>query len=65
MYAKTNYTVNRIDGATRYETSMNITNNYNNDKLESVIIASGDDFPDALAGCMLYKKCRCTYFTNK
>ncbi|WP_412523889.1 cell wall-binding repeat-containing protein [Clostridium sp. JS66] len=55
VHAKTNYTVNRIDGATRYETSMNITNNYNSDKLESVIIASGDDFPDALVGCMLSK----------
>lgn len=53
VYAKTNYTVNRINGATRYETSMNIANNYNSDKLKSVIIASGDDFPDALLGCML------------
>lgn len=55
VHAKTNYTVNRINGATRYETSINITKNYNSDKLESVIIASGDDFPDALIGCMLSK----------
>lgn len=54
--AKANYTVSRIDGATRYETSTNIANNYSSGKLENIIIASGDDFPDALSGCVLSSK---------
>ncbi len=54
--AKGDYIVNRISGATRYETSINVGSNYSNDKFENVIIASGNNFPDALAGSVLSKK---------
>lgn len=56
VYAKTDYGVSRISGANRYETSVNIANSFSSDKLENVIIASGDDFPDALTGSVLSKK---------
>ncbi|OAA90901.1 cell wall-binding repeat-containing protein [Clostridium ljungdahlii] len=56
VYAKTAYGVSRIRGANRYETSANIANSFSSDKLENVIIASGDNFPDALAGSVLSRK---------
>ncbi|AJD27023.1 cell wall-binding repeat-containing protein [Clostridium botulinum] len=54
--AKGDYNVNRISGKNRYETSINIAKHYNNEKFENVIIANGNDFPDALAGSALSKK---------
>ncbi len=54
--AKGDYNVNRISGKNRYETSINIANQYNSEKFENVIIANGNDFPDALAGSVLSKK---------
>lgn len=48
--------VTRIFGANRYETSANIASNFNNDTVDNVIIASGKDFPDALAGSVLSAK---------
>ncbi|GAE01846.1 amidase [Clostridium botulinum B str. Osaka05] len=54
--AKGDYNVNRISGKNRYETSINIANQYNSEKFENVIIANGNDFPDALAGSALSKK---------
>ncbi|AGY78169.1 cell wall-binding repeat-containing protein [Clostridium autoethanogenum] len=56
VYAKTAYGVSRISGANRYETSVNIANNFSSDKLKNVIIVSGSNFPDALAGSVLSKK---------
>ncbi|APH21515.1 cell wall-binding repeat-containing protein [Clostridium botulinum] len=53
---KNNYSVSRIEGANRYKTSLNISKQFNNDKVDNVIIASGSDFPDALAGSSLSKK---------
>ncbi|ACO86875.1 cell wall-binding repeat-containing protein [Clostridium botulinum] len=54
--AKGDYNVNRISGENRYETSINIAKHYNSEKFENVIIANGNDFPDALAGSVLSKK---------
>ncbi|CBZ03210.1 cell wall-binding repeat-containing protein [Clostridium botulinum] len=54
--AKGDYNVNRISGENRYETSINIAKHYNSEKFENVIIANGNDFPDALAGSALSKK---------
>ncbi len=54
--AKGDYNVNRISGKNRYETSINIANQYNSEKFENVIIGNGNDFPDALAGSVLSKK---------
>lgn len=54
--ADTNYSVNRIYGINRYETSVSVAGNFSSQKLQSIIIASGDDFPDALTGSILSKK---------
>ncbi|MBC2581830.1 cell wall-binding repeat-containing protein [Clostridium sp. DJ247] len=55
--AKGGYNVERLYGADRYKTSVSISNSYNKgEKLQNVIIASGKDFPDALAGSVLSKK---------
>ena len=40
--------VSRINGKNRYETSVKLSNNYDNSDV--VVLASGKDFPDALAG---------------
>lgn len=56
VMARTNYNVNRIYGENRYKTSINISKNFSNDKVDNVIIASGNNFPDALAGSVLLKK---------
>ncbi|ACA46871.1 cell wall-binding repeat-containing protein [Clostridium botulinum] len=53
---KNNYNVSRIEGANRYKTSLNISKQFNNDKVNNVIIASGRNFPDALSGSSLSKK---------
>jgi putative cell wall-binding protein len=51
-----NYNVVRIYGNNRYETCLNISEKFNNEKVDNVIIASGNDFPDALSGSVLSKK---------
>lgn len=56
VYAKNNYEVKRIYGNTRYETSTSISNAFSDGKITNVIIASGNNFPDALAGSVLSKK---------
>lgn len=56
VYAKSGYNVNRLYGENRYKTSMSISENFNNGKVKSVIIANGTNFPDALAGSVLSKK---------
>lgn len=51
-----NYNVVRIYGNNRYETCLNISEKFNNEKVDNIIIASGNDFPDALSGSVLSKK---------
>lgn len=53
-HGENNYNVSRIEGANRYKTSSNISKQFSNDKVNNVIIASGRNFPDALAGSSLY-----------
>lgn len=48
--------INRIYGANRYETSINIANNFSSETVQNVIVASGNNFPDALAGSVLSKQ---------
>lgn len=55
-HAETRYNVSRLYGVDRYKTSVNISNNFSNGKIQNVIIASGKDFPDALTGSILSKK---------
>ncbi|MCR5183003.1 MAG: cell wall-binding repeat-containing protein [Clostridia bacterium] len=47
----------RVYGKTRYQTSLEVAKRYMNNnslmKLDSVIVATGDDFPDALSGSSL------------
>lgn len=47
---------NRIYGSNRYETSINICNNFSSGTVKNVILASGNNFPDALAGSVLSKQ---------
>ncbi|AZV58362.1 cell wall-binding repeat-containing protein [Clostridium sp. AWRP] len=55
-YAKTSYNVTRLCGNDRYETSIKIAENFQSGTLQNVILASGSNFPDALAGSILSKK---------
>lgn len=55
-HAKSIYNVNRLYGTDRYKTSVSISNNFNSGTVENVIVASGNNFPDALAGSVLSKK---------
>lgn len=55
-YAKTNYNVTRLWGNDRYETSIKIAENFQSGTLQNIILASGSNFPDALAGSILSKK---------
>lgn len=55
-YAQSNYNVNRLYGSDRYKTSVSISNNFNSGTVQNVLVASGKDFPDALAGSVLSKK---------
>lgn len=48
--------VGRIYGMDRFETSINVSNNFSSGTVENVIVASGNNFPDALAGSVLSKK---------
>lgn len=50
------YNVTRIYGQDRYETSVNISKQFDSGELKNVILASGKDFPDALTGSVLSKK---------
>ena len=52
---KNNYNIKRITGENRYETSANISSEFNNSKVKNIIIASGNNFPDALTGSVLSK----------
>ena len=56
VHAQNNYNVTRLYGMDRYKTSVSISNQFNNGTLENVIVASGKNFPDALAGSVLSKK---------
>ncbi|WP_411681658.1 cell wall-binding repeat-containing protein [Clostridium thailandense] len=56
VHAKSVYNINRLYGDDRYKTSISISNSFSNGKLKNIIIASGRDFPDALAGSVLSKK---------
>lgn len=55
-YAQNSYNVNRLYGMDRYKTSVSISNKYVSNTLQNVIVASGKNFPDALAGSVLSKK---------
>lgn len=46
----------RIFGSDRYATSASIAENFDSGTIDNVIIASGNDFPDALSGSVLSKK---------
>ncbi|MDP4177397.1 MAG: cell wall-binding repeat-containing protein [Bacillota bacterium] len=50
------YSVSRISGQNRYDTSVKIASAYNSGTLQNVIIATGDDFPDSLTGNVLASK---------
>ncbi|MGV8983794.1 cell wall-binding repeat-containing protein [Clostridium sp.] len=55
VYAKNIYNIKRITGENRYETSANISSEFNNSIVQNIIIASGNNFPDALSGSVLSK----------
>jgi len=55
-HAQNTYNVSRLYGADRYKTSISISNNFSSGTVQNVIVASGKDFPDALAGSVLSKK---------
>lgn len=55
-YARDSYNVNRLYGTDRYKTSISISNSFNSGTVQNVIVASGKNFPDALAGSVLSKK---------
>lgn len=46
----------RICGPNRYSTALRIANEYSQEKLSNVILASATDFPDALSGSVLGAK---------
>ena len=50
------YNTVRIYGQDRYETSFNIAKNFEDKTFDNIILASGNNFPDALAGSVLSKK---------
>ncbi|MBV4418263.1 cell wall-binding repeat-containing protein [Clostridium tyrobutyricum] len=50
------YNVTRLSGQDRYETSFNIASQVNPGVADSIIIASGKNFPDSLVGAPLSKK---------
>lgn len=55
-HAQNSYNVERLYGPNRYKTSINISTKFSNTSVKNVIIASGNNFPDALAGSVLSKK---------
>ncbi|MDP4177544.1 MAG: cell wall-binding repeat-containing protein [Bacillota bacterium] len=50
------YTSKRIGGQNRIDTSIQIANEFNNGTVQNIILATADDFPDALSGSVLSKK---------
>ncbi|ADK13645.1 cell wall-binding repeat-containing protein [Clostridium ljungdahlii] len=54
--AASSHNVSRIYGSSRYQTSINICNNFSSGKVQNVIVTSGNNFPDALAGSVLSKQ---------
>lgn len=46
----------RIGGINRYETAVQIAEKLYNGQIENVVVASGENFPDALSGAVLAKK---------
>ncbi|RXM57779.1 cell wall-binding repeat-containing protein [Clostridium tetani] len=56
IYAHDITNIKRIYGKDRYKTSVNISSNFKNGSLQNIIVASGKNFPDALAGSVLSKK---------
>lgn len=50
------YTSVRLGGNDRYGTSLEIAKEYSSTKVDSVVLASATDFPDALSGSVLAKK---------
>jgi putative cell wall-binding protein len=65
VHAEGNYNVIRISGNDRYETSLNIANNFFNHDSKNVIIASGENFPDAITSGILSKKLGAPIFLVK
>ncbi|RMC97788.1 cell wall-binding repeat-containing protein [Clostridium autoethanogenum] len=56
-YAQGNYTTTRLGGQTRIETSVKIANNYSNSsKVQAVVVATAENFPEALVGSTLASK---------
>ncbi|MDW8803070.1 cell wall-binding repeat-containing protein [Clostridium sp. A1-XYC3] len=56
VHAENSYNTIRIGGIDRYDTSANIANNFFNSNFKNMIVASGEDFPDAITGSILSKK---------
>lgn len=57
IYAIDSNRVSRISGKDRYSTSIEIGKKFVEDKkIDAVILASGEDYPDALTGAILSKK---------
>ena len=54
--SKNGITVERISGSDRYETGLNIVKHFKSSFKNDVILATGSDFPDALAGGVLAAK---------
>lgn len=53
VYADDNFSVQRLYGSDRYETCSNIANYFQQGQLDSIIVASGEQFADVLsAGCL-------------
>ncbi|WP_446897204.1 cell wall-binding repeat-containing protein [Clostridium sp. LBM24168] len=56
VFAKDTFNIERLWGNNRYSTSVKIASKFSPDKLQNVILASGDNFQDALSGSVLSKK---------
>ncbi|WP_333886880.1 cell wall-binding repeat-containing protein [Clostridium sp.] len=50
------YVATRLGGQNRIETSVQIANNYSSGSLQAVVIATANDFPEALVGSTLASK---------
>lgn len=50
------YSIERIAGSSRIQTAKAIADKYNSDTVENVVLATGANFPDALAGSVLAAK---------
>lgn len=55
-YLKTKYHVVRLGGSDRYETSKLVYNKFKDSNVDSIFLASSNDFPDALSGSYLAYK---------